>query len=450
VPVRLSVLRRPRQRGGSARQGHGAGDPDRHRPLSEGAAIVGRSPDAGTLESLRRVIRRIEQAHTARRTAPEPIEAVVGGTLEETACGPIVTVRREFALDHRHGGIELTGALAAAPELLGVLSRDGVPAGDVRGLLFLDTETTGLAGGTGTYAFLVGVGRMETDRFVVQQFFMRDLDEEPALLAALDPLIASAHGLVTYNGSGFDLPLLETRFILSRRRWQPRWHLDLLRPARRMWGTRLQDCRLATIESRVLGLEREDDVPGALIPALYFDYLRRRGAGALTRVFSHNRADVLSLAAVTAWLARALDPPDDRALAPHDYAGLGRLWERADPERGYSCYRRAMDAGLTGLEAERVRLTLAAWEKRRARWEAARALWDVATRSPVFDPRPWEELAKFYEHRARDLAAARELVLRALERGRAEAAPPRVLDGFEYRLARLARRLSAREHVETR
>jgi hypothetical protein len=109
-----------------------------------------------------------------------------------------------------------------------------------------------------------------------------------------------------------------------------------------------------------------------------------------------------------------------------------------------------MDAGLTGLEAERVRLTLAAWEKRRAQWEAARALWEVATRSPVFDPRPWEELAKFYEHRVRDLAAARDLVLGALARGRTAAAPRRVLASFEYRLARLVRRLAALEQLEPR
>jgi hypothetical protein len=446
----VPVLRRSRQRGGPARKADGAGHPGRHRPLREGRAILGRAPDPSTLEDLRRVIRRIEQAHAARRTATEPVEAVVGGTLAETASGPIVTVRREFALDHRHGGVELTGALAAAPELLGVLSPDGAPAGGVRRLLFLDTETTGLAGGTGTYAFLVGVGRVEADRFVVQQFFMRDLDEEPALLAALDPLIEGAHGFVTYNGSGFDLPLLEARFILSRRRWPPRWHLDLLRPARRMWGSRLSDCRLATIESRVLGLEREDDVPGPLIPALYFDYLRRRRSGALTRVFSHNRADVLSLAAVTAWLARALDHPDQCGLAPQDYAGLARLWARADPERGYSYYRRAMDAGLTGLEAERVRLTLAAWEKRRERWEAACALWEAAVQSPGFDPRPWEELAKFYEHRVRDLAAARDLVLRALARGRAAGAPTGVLADLEHRLARLVRRLAALEPLAPR
>jgi len=395
-----------------------------------------------SLEDLRRVVRRIEHARPPR-PRPEPIEALVGGALEETERGPLLIVRREYALDHRHGGAALGSAFAAAPALLGMLTRQGLPAGDARRLLFLDTETTGLAGGTGTYAFLVGAGLVEGDRFVVRQFFMRDLDEEPALLAALAPLVAGAEGLVTYNGSGFDVPLLETRFVLARRRWPELWHLDLLAPARRVWGARFADCRLATLESEVLGLERENDVPGAMIPALYLDYLRRRHPGALPRVFTHNLIDVLSLVALTAWLARALGSPEECALAPEEYAGLGRLWERVDLERSLACYRRSLAQGLAGIEADRVRLRLAWWEKRCARWDAARQLWETAAGAAAFDPRPWEELAKLYEHRRRDFAAARRIVLEAIERAdRAEIAE-RVRRDLGHRLARLERRLAA-------
>jgi hypothetical protein len=394
-----------------------------------------------TLEELRRIVRRIDQAHAARR-APEPVETVVGGVIEETEHGPILSVRQEFGLDHHHGDAQLHGAFSASAALLGVLTRHGPPAGDGRRLVFLDTETTGLAGGTGTYAFLVGVGFVEGERFVVQQFFMRDLDEEPALLAALSPLLLRADGLVTYNGSGFDVPLLETRFVLARRRWPERWHLDLLAPARRVWGVRFTDCRLTTIEQGVLGLAREDDVSGAMIPALYFDYLRRRQPGALPRVFAHNRADVLSLVALTGWLARALEGQETRVLAPEDVAGLGHLWERSDPSRSVACYRQALDRGLAGHQAERVRLRLAWWEKRHARWDAARALWEAGTGAAAFDPRPWEELAKFHEHRRRDFAAARAVVARAIDRARRDGARERVLAEFSHRLARLERRLA--------
>src|SRR5207245_1470516 len=222
--------------------------------------------------------------------------------------------------------------------LLSAVARAETPAGNSRGLLFLDTETTGLAGGTGTYTFLVGVGRLDGDRFIVEQYFMRDFDEEPALLAALVPLLEQAAGVVTFNGSAFDLPLLETRFVLARRRWPPRLpHLDLLRPARRVFAPRCAACRLATLERGVLGLEGGD---------------------------------------------------------------------------------------LAGPTAHRVRLRLARWEKRAARWDRACALWEVAARHGAFDREPWEELAKFHEHRRRDLPTARATVSQALELADLAGAPP--------------------------
>jgi uncharacterized protein len=394
-----------------------------------------------TLEDLRRVIRRIERSHPPR-PAPQSVETVLEGRVEETDHGPIVCVRREYALDHRHGRLALGPAFAAAPSLLAVLTRRGAPPAQRPRLVFLDTETTGLAGGTGTYAFLVGAGYVEDGRVVVQQFFMRDLDEEPALLAGVAALLQRFDSLVTYNGNGFDLPLLETRFVLARRRWPEHWHLDLLGPARRIFGLRCADCRLTTIESEVLGLARDHDVPGAMIPALYFDYLRRRHPGALPRIFSHNRSDILSLMTLTAWLAGALGSPEDSTLGPEEHAGLGRLWERTDPERAVECYSRALAAGLPGGLAERVRWRLAWWEKRRARWASACTLWETATRAAAFDPRPWEELAKYYEHRARDLSSARTIVNTAIDRARCERAPSAVLAALTHRLARLDRRLA--------
>jgi hypothetical protein len=321
-----------------------------------------------------------------------------------------------------------------------LICRDG-GAIDPRRLLFLDTETTGLAGGTGTYAFLVGAGRLEGDRFVVRQFFMRDLDEEPALLAALDPLLEDAAGVVTFNGSGFDVPLLETRYVLGRRRWRAELvNVDLMRPARRVWAAALMDCRLNTLEREVLGHRRSNDVSGPFIPALYFEYLRSRRATGLPRVFQHNRDDVLSLVGLLAWFGRALSDVDAVTRAV-ELAGLGRLWEPVDLDRALACYGRALAAGLTGDLAQWVRLRVATWEKRRARWEAACVLWQAAAAVARFDPRPWEELAKFHEHRRRDPATARTVVERALDLARTAGAPLVVVDAFTHRLGRLSRRL---------
>ncbi len=393
-----------------------------------------------TLDELRRVIRRIEHARPPQ-PAPEPIERVVGGQYEETGAGPVLVVRHAYPLDHRHGRLPLGDALGVPAAALELIARLDEAPGDARPLLFLDTETTGLAGGTGTYAFLVGVAYVEGEQVVVAQYFMRDFDEEPALLAALTPLLERAGGLVTFNGGGFDVPLLETRFILARRRWPGALgHVDLLRPARRVWSARLEDCRLATLEREVLGLEREDDVPGALIPGIYFDFLRTRRAAPLARVFAHNRDDVLSLVALLAWFGRALGDPG-AAIDAGDLAGLGRLWEPVDPERGAECYRRALAAGLDGDEGRRIRLRLALSAKRRAEWEAACALWEEVAGGGAFDLRPWEELAKYWEHRRRDHATACSIVGRALEMARAVGASARALDALLYRRARLQRRL---------
>ena len=402
--------------------------------MSSPADLSGR---ASTLEDLRRVIRRIENARPSR-PAPEPIERLVGGDVVETGAGSLVVVRREYPLSHRHGRLALGDALAVAAPVLELLAPLGAPS-DPRGLLFLDTETTGLAGGTGTYAFLVGAAFVEGERFVLVQHFMRDFDEEPALLAALDPLLDRASGIVTFNGGGFDLPLLETRFILARRQWPATLaHLDLLRPARRVWSAHFDDCRLPTLEREVLGLVREDDVPGHLIPALYFDFLRYRRAAPLTRVFEHNRDDVLSLATLLGWFTRAF--AEDADLAAGELAGVGRLWECCDPGRAAAYYERALEAGLDGNEGHRVRLRLARWEKRRARWKEACALWQEAATAHVFDVTPWEELAKYHEHRRRDFGTAGRIVRDALDLARAAGAPARALDALGYRLARLERR----------
>ena len=393
------------------------------------------------LDDLRHIIRRIENTR-APTVAAESVERVLGGDIVETGSGALLVVRHDYPMSHVVGRHDLAAAFSLSAEHFTLIAPAGEEPRDPARLLFLDAETTGLAGGTGTYAFLVGAGRVEGDRFVVTQYFMRDLDEEPALLEALAPLLENAGGLVTFNGGTFDLPLLETRFVLGRRRWPPSpVHLDLLRPARKVWLTTLPDCRLATLERDILGRLREDDVPGAIIPALYFQYLRTRRAHPLARVLAHNRDDILAVVALLGWFASALDAPN--GLAPRELLGLGRLWETRDVDRALAYYREALGAGLSGMAAHWASLRIAAWEKRRERWDAACALWESAVTAETFDPRPWEELAKFHEHRARDLAAAHRVVTTALDRALTATVPARVIDAFTHRLRRLDRRLAA-------
>ena len=397
------------------------------------------------LTELTRIIRRIEAKSRIRPPAgaPRSLEGLLDGAVEENERGRLLVVRRRFPVDHRHGDQSLLAARDAAPRALSLLARAGADLAEGRRLLYLDTETTGLAGGTGTYAFLVGVGFFDGDHFEVRQLFMRDLDEEPALLTHLEEIFQRFDGFVTYNGSGFDLPLLETRFVLGRRRFPGTvFHVDLLGPARRLWSDRLADCRLGTVEQHALRFTRDDDLPGALIPTVYFEYLRRKRPDELPRVFEHNRHDILSLAALTGWVADAVVRAPVPEFEPEALAGLGRLLELSEPERSLACYRMALDSGLPTPFRERLLLRLAQGEKRRARWDEARALWEAAARAPrAFDPRPWEEIAKVHEHRRRDLPAARRVVEEALELARRHRASERVLAAFEHRLERLARRL---------
>jgi hypothetical protein len=400
-----------------------------------------------SLSELTQIVRRIEAKSQSRRAGARArsLEELLGGTIEETTAGPVLFVQRRFELTHRHGDHALGDAREIGPELLSLLAKSELPSAAGRRLLYLDTETTGLAGGTGTYTFLVGVGFFDGDAFEVRQYFMRDLDEEPALLHALDELFRCFEGFVTYNGSGFDLPLLETRFVLGRRRWPgDHLHLDLLHPARRLWRDRLADCRLGTVERDVLRFSRDDDLPGALIPSVYFEYLRRRRLDDLPRVFEHNRRDILSLAALAGRVVAIVDGAPMSDLSAEELAGVGRLWEPFDPERGMACYQMALARGLGTPGRERLLFKLARHEKRRARWDEARTLWEAAISGDGgFDVHPWEEIAKVDEHRRRDLAAARTVVEDALSRARAHGASDRVVAALEHRRQRLARRLGS-------
>jgi hypothetical protein len=305
---------------------------------------------------------------------------------------------------------------SAAARLLGKAQAEVPPLED---WLFLDLETTGLAGGTGTYAFLVGLARLQAGAFRVRQFFLRDLGSERDLLAALVPELARTRLLVTYNGKLFDAPLLETRLALARlpRPLSGAWHLDALYPARRFWRTRWGTARLVELEYGLLGHHREADVPGALIPRLYFDYLRKGDRGPLEAVFRHNRDDLVSLAALTARLLELAARPERAASDALEWLAAARLFEGNDEaERACSLYEQALADRLPGEAARAGRRRLAALAKRRRDYARAVRLWEEQAEDdhPGESLRALEELAICYEHRLRDLEAAAACTGRAL------------------------------------
>ena len=325
-------------------------------------------------------------------------------TEEATPYGP-VAVRREW---FRDDGSQDVGALSTCL---------GFAPDELRRPLFLDTETTGLSGGTGTVAFLVGLAWREGEGLALAQYFLCDFDQEQALLWAVGQCISQAGVLVSYNGRSFDWPLLQTRLVLRRAVWPSPPHLDLLTLARRIFRPRLPDCALQTIEQSVLDLHRADDLTGSLIPSRYFAWLRQGDSRILDPVFVHNQQDVLSMALLLARFEALLGDSDD--LHPLDRFGRARFLEA----RGFQLeaigeYRQLWREHHVGgaLRATRgaLGLRLARLLRRQGRWEEARSVLEECWQTQTYPYQAAIELAKLLEHQARDLAAARRIVSDAL------------------------------------
>ena len=283
--------------------------------------------------------------------------------------------------------------------------------------LFLDTETTGLAGGTGTLAFLIGLGWFEDETFVTRQIFARDFSEERASLSFLLEMARDKAFIVTFNGKAFDVGLLSTRFVLNRLpdllAGMP--HLDLLHPSRRLLGHRLDNSRLTTLEKEILGIHRDGDIPGSEIPQRYFNWLRHRDARFMVDVFEHNRLDVISMAILTLHLAEMLKFDYDITTARHfDLLAVSRLFL----DRGDSSGAMIILESLINLEnsdvASHARRALSLIYKRSGRWSDAVRIWESILMDNPGNYFAVEELAKWFEHKCRDFKKAIDVVSKAL------------------------------------
>src|SRR5712692_9165691 len=395
-----------------------------------------------------------ERPHSAGAAEYDLLAQFVGATVGRNRYGEHLVVRRWYSTP---------AACPPTPHALRLLlpERDGAHAAacDPAQWLFLDTETTGLAGGTGTYAFLVGLAWWDAGGLQVEQFFMRDYGEEHSLLLELSRRMAQRRVLVTFNGKSFDWPLLETRYLMTRaiapRR--PAAHLDLLHPARQLWRLRLGSVRLADLERHVLGphrlgWDRRDDIDSALIPKLYFDYLRGGRPEPLVGVFRHNQMDLRGLAALAGRILRLLsmaEAADGLEEQPLDLYGLSRLLRRRGEDSiARALCERALSAGLPGAVSRAARRELALLAKRQRDFARANSLWQDLIAESADCTDAYEQLAVYYEHHAREHRKAAELTRNALAElrkaqrlGLVEPGRGRRLQGrLEHRLARLERK----------
>ena len=398
------------------------------------------------LALLKRRIARIDRKYAEGPPAPPPdprrperyfVEEWLGGTEVETPLGKHYEVERVWQRHRRHGSMDISTLAELPSDLLDAISGGAIAGSPPDRWVFLDTETTGLSGGTGTYAFLVGVGRITPEGFRLKQFFMRDYGEEASLLAALAAHLDDFDVLVTYNGKTFDQPLLETRYRMARARppFGRMQHLDLLAGARRLWKLRLESCRLVDLENQILGVERQGDLPGEMIPYVYFEYLRTQEIERLAPVFHHNAIDILTLACLTGIVPWAFRSPGDAPLRHGaDFVGLSRwLRQNEHHEEAAALFRRSIDLGLADSLLFRTMWDLALIEKRLGHDSAALAVFtDLAASPNPFRVAAFEELAKYYEHAERNYGMALEFTRAALQIGETPA--------LKKREARLARR----------
>ena len=347
------------------------------------------------------------------------IEEVVSGKFISTPFGESFIRENYFPRDYRCGEVELFQIFQSSTKTISSLARDDrLKKIDINKTVFLDTETTGLAGGAGTYIFLVGVGYFERDQFCIRQYFMRDYNEERALLSALNDLLANFKAVVTYNGKTFDLPLMESRYIMSGMKMSLKdpYHFDLLYPARRLWKRRLESCSLSIVEREILKVSRDDDVPGYLIPEIYFRYLRTKDARAIKQVFEHNLQDILSLVALVSRMCFLVEDPLNNTEYGMDIFSIGKMFdEEKRYEQSTHYYTEALKHNLAEEEAlEILRLASFAY-KRQGKWEEAEEIWkEIIKRSREFIYFPYEELAKYYEHYLKDYQKAETIVEEAL------------------------------------
>lgn len=402
-------------------------------------------------ERLRGIVRPAPPFPVAAAPVSDGVADVFDGEWAESRGHRYVVVNRSYGPGYRHGRVPIMDAMPPWPRLS--LLGGGPLDGARERLLFIDVETTGLSGGAGTYAFLVGCGWFDGPTFRIRQFFLSTYGAETAVLDGLSALAHGSAAVVSFNGKSFDLPLIETRFLFHRMQtpFAAIAHIDMLHPARRLWrahddeaAAATASCRLSILEQTLCGVARDGDVSGFEIPGRYFAYVRSGDARPLSAVLEHNRLDLISLALLTARASQLLDEGPGAARTGREALGLGRLYERGELyDVACEAYRRSADLAadvLTRAEALRCFAVLC---RRLRRFADAAVAWqrllDLRRCPPHVIREATEALAIHHEHRMRDPQTARRF---ALQSQRLASTIPRQY-AVRHRLARLERKLGA-------
>ncbi len=362
---------------------------------------------------------------------------------------PLQFFENPYSLSTKYGKIHLAKGLEIEGDILSCLSKDETFNHlDLSTALFIDLETTGLSGGTGVIPFLVGLGYYRNDKFWVAQYFLGELAEEERMIQELDQFFTDMdfQSVVTYNGKGFDIPLLETRFILHRQpfRLASLPHLDFLYSARSIWRHKHENCKLCYLSQRVVEADRSEDIPSAEIPWRYFQYLQTGNFELMEPVLYHNQEDILSLLGVVIVGSLICSGGKEEDLVDAmDLYGAGKIMENiGDVEKSVHFYEQALSGDLSDEVTLMAKRKVSHYLKRNNKWKDALAYWKEISSSPWVSSAQFyslRELAMYFEHRKRDYQEAKKMAEEGfvLSRG----VSTYYEKDFSYRLERLRRKI---------
>ncbi len=386
----------------------------------------------------------------------EKLRRALGGEIVSSSSGEYLCLKQHYDHDYIHGSIKFK-SLQKTTYLLSHFSAAGEDI-EVRpnDFLFFDTETTGLSG-AGAVPFLIGFGFFVSGGFETRQYIIPDFADEAAMLEDIFAEFSEKRILVSYNGKSFDKPLIEDRLIIHRiaREIPFRHHIDLLHPSRSLFKRRLGDCSLGNIERHALGYERGDDIPGYLVPSVYLDWIHTDETSQLADVISHNRKDIVSLAALVAVISESFTSASSTLQSPLDAYSLMRICEKrkAGGLRDLAVkIGKERDDEFTKLGDSEIEFQRAMVFKRAGDFDKAVGIWRRLESSDCFQPknrRPSQaarlELAKWYEHRCKDYQNALALTESGLRFNLNHALTPKTkTDNWDKRRLRLKKRIAAK------
>jgi uncharacterized protein YprB with RNaseH-like and TPR domain len=380
------------------------------RVVSDTWRKIQEEEDLSTKEKLERLINLTRQEKPKESQTP---------AFEALPREPLQYLENSYALDVRYGKIKLSAGLEISGEILSCLSQDNAFKGiDLSTALFIDLETTGLSGGTGVVPFNIGMGYYRDDKFYVGQYFLGELAEEERMIQELGQFFKDMgfQSVVTYNGKSFDIPLLETRFILYRQPFllSELPHLDFLFPARRLWSHKYESCRLFHLALKVVQADRSEDIPSAEIPWRYFQYIHTGNYDLIEPILYHNQEDILSLLGVVVIGANIFSEDPELCMGDAmDFYGAGKVMANAgDVEKSVQFFQKALDGKLTDEVSLETKKRLSAHFKKHQEWDKAVPVWEEITSTEIVTPAQlfsFRELAMYFEHRLKNFEEAKRI-----------------------------------------